>query len=640
MAGISRTILAVAVAAWMLGELASCEPPAASSAGPPPMPFLHGFHTAIVDEKGNPVILRGCNLGSWLLIEPWMLGILDNPAVHDHAQIYATLGRRFGTAQADELLDLYRENWITRRDFDLIKSWGFNAVRLPFHYGLIEDDAAPGEVRVDAFRWLDRAVSMARADGLYVILDLHGAPGGQSLDADTGQAGLNQLWRPENRARAAFIWGAVARHFRDEPAVAAYDLLNEPYGNGTNHDAALVGTMEELIAAVRQADSRHLIFCAGSPRGIEMYGSPKSRGWDNIGMTEHFYPGLFGNSAPSLETHARFIGCDVANRFALLNSWDVPYFVGEFNVVLEQAGGADMMRRYFDIFMSHGWAATLWSYKLIKPEAGYHPSPWYMVTNRDAVRLPDFAHDSLDQLSAFFRSLGTMPYEEDAPLREALTAQHAPPLPLESYTPVSIPVRLSALPGWMDTDVGEAFPRGAHTGTRDTVRVYGGGLGIRNEGDEFHFVSQPVASDFTLESGVTPPTPVTDEAKSGIMFRSSLASDSPTLFVQLSCHGQCVLGCRRSPGGPLTLDELRFDPGASTLRIVRHGAAFDCAALDAQGRLLASRSLALPQLPAAGRAGVFVLSRDMMQLGSAEFSHLVLDNPKPILTPIVTPKSP
>ena len=80
----------------------------------------------MVDPSDQPVTLRGCNLGNWLMIEPWMLGgCLDVP---DQGQLTDILSRRFGHERGTRLLDLYRESYITPRDFALIKSFGFNLV--------------------------------------------------------------------------------------------------------------------------------------------------------------------------------------------------------------------------------------------------------------------------------------------------------------------------------------------------------------------------------------------------------------------------------------------------------------------------------------------------------------------------------
>jgi glucan 1,3-beta-glucosidase len=300
------TIAAVALS-WML-SLSVCRATEEASSTPSELPWLRGAGAAIVDDHGQPVVLRGCNLGNWLLNELWMMGMTRRGDPKDHWEVEEVLRQRFGPEEKQRLLELQRENWIKPRDFYTIKSWGFNVVRLPFYYDLLEDDATPGQLRSDAFKWLDRAINMAAQAGIYVIVDMHGAPGGQSKDQCTGHIGQDKLWQAEYRKRAAFLWKSIAEHYRNNPTVAAYDLLNEPYGNYKDEppDATVVATMEEFVRAIREVDSRHMIFCAGTFRGVAIYGPPASHGWENIGYTEHFYPGLFGG-VPSLRTHARFI---------------------------------------------------------------------------------------------------------------------------------------------------------------------------------------------------------------------------------------------------------------------------------------------------------------------------------------------
>ena len=150
-------------------------------------------------------------------------------------------------------------------------------------------------------------LEMAQAAGVYVVLDLHGAPGGQSNQMHTGQADCNELWSSEeDRKRTAMVWQAVASRYRDRAVVAAYDLLNEPYGDyHTDLSQDLVRLMDQLYSAVRAVDDRHLVFLPGGLGiGIEFYGNPHRRGWHDVGFTEHYYPGLFGD-AVAVESHAR-----------------------------------------------------------------------------------------------------------------------------------------------------------------------------------------------------------------------------------------------------------------------------------------------------------------------------------------------
>lgn len=590
------------------------------------LPPLHASGMAIVDDRGQPVILRGCNLGNWLLNEMWMMNLAHPGEPGDQWQMEELLKQRFGAAETERLMEVFRENWIQPRDFEILKTWGFNVVRLPFNYTLLEDDLAPGKLRPHAFQWLDRAIDMATQAGIYVILDMHGAPGGQSTDQCTGHGGQNKLWQPENRKRAAFLWKEIAEHYRRSSTVAAYDLLNEPFFNyrGENDDATLVGTMDQLIHAIREVDRKHLIFCAGSLRGTTMYGPPASRGWQNVGYTEHFYPGLFGG-VPALDTHARFISRDLRAKAELYQQWKAPFLAGEFNVVFDKAGGSDMMRRYYDVCASHGWAATMWSYKIVKHDGGCHPDNWYLVTNRDPLAIPSLRTASTEEIENFFKQLGTMDYAQDDELRMALTSPKAPSLTLHEYPfiPWSVPQdRLSD--GWRSNDLGVPFLKGGqHVLAKDGLELFGAGRDVFEGHDEGHFVSRKTGDHFDLSAHLTPPFDTHDYAKAGLMYRTGLEADAPLVMVSLFPDGTCTFAFRRQAGARIT--EVRMPPPGKTqaLRLLRNGAHFEATALDADSNPFASQSVDLPELSAAkGELGFFVVSHDGLLMSRASFTNI------------------
>lgn len=619
-----RVAIVGAVTLWLSGWCASAE----TSTRPITLPPLHANGTAIVDDKGHSVVLRGCNLGNWLLNELWMMDMSRADDPKDHWQIEELLQQRFGVVEKERLLELYRENWIQPRDFDIIKSWRFNVVRLPFYYGLLEDDTTPGQLRPGAFQWLDRAIAMAAQAGIYVIVDMHGAPGGQSSNQCTGHGGQNKLWQPENRKRAAFLWEKIAERYRDDPTVAAYDLLNEPYGDyhGEPPDSTIVTTMDELIHAIREVDQRHLIFCAGSLRGIAMYGVPASHGWKNVGYTEHFYPGLFGG-VPSLETHARFISLDLRGKAELLKRWKAPFLAGEFNVVFDKAGGAAMMRRYYDIDASNGWAATMWSYKIVKHQGGRHPDNWYMVTNRDDLKIPSFRTDSKEEIESFFRAMGTMEYAQDDDLRIALTSRQPPALTLQEYPFVSGPAPQDRLPDkWEGTDIGEPLVKGGQRVlARDRLEVFGAGGDVFEGNDECHFISRRAGNHFELSASLTPPVDSHEYAKAGLMYRTGLNADAPIVMVSLNPDGTCVFAYRREAGARITESRLAAAGRTGAVRLVRNGTQFEAITLDGHGNVLATQSVDLSELAAAnGHVGLFVLSHEATLLSKATFTDIRL----------------
>ena len=112
---------------------------ASTLAAQTPLPRLHAGGTRWIDETGNRVVLEGCNLGNWLIQEMWMhnMGI---PGIPDQFTLEQVLTNRFGAGAGEAILDLYRDNYITARDFRIIRSFGMNAIRLPFVYTLLTDE--------------------------------------------------------------------------------------------------------------------------------------------------------------------------------------------------------------------------------------------------------------------------------------------------------------------------------------------------------------------------------------------------------------------------------------------------------------------------------------------------------------------
>ena len=195
-----------------------------------PLPMLHAQGTQWHTADGKPVALKGVNLGNWLMLEFWMMN-QSTKAIDDQCTLEATFDKRFGYAERQRLLQLHRDNWIQERDWDQIAQFGWNVVRLPFIWSLLEDEQQPGTLRPDAWKYLDATIHAAEARGIYVILDLHGAVGNQGWEHHGGCAGKNLYWStPEFQKRTTWLWQQIAARYKDRSAVAGYSILNEPWG--------------------------------------------------------------------------------------------------------------------------------------------------------------------------------------------------------------------------------------------------------------------------------------------------------------------------------------------------------------------------------------------------------------------------
>lgn len=505
----------------------------------------------MVDPEGRPVELRGVNLGNWLMLEMWMLAQPGQEgAPGDQYRLEEMLSSRFGEARKDALMELYRSNFMLDRDFSIIRSFRFNLIRLPLNYRMFEDDRRPKQLRPNAFKWVDRALQKAERYGMYVILDLHGAQGGQSVYDHTGRSGQNKLWESEeNQQRMAWLWEQLAKRYRGRSTVLAYDVFNEPYG-GTH--AQQKSVFSRCYAAIRKHDPDTLILAHGHWDGFEHYGTPTENGWHNVGYQMHYYPGLFGFGTPNLRTHVLHLE-NLGRVAAAVNRFNAPFLIGEMNVVFNRAGGAEMMRRYYDLHAKNGWMTTMWSYKVFGREGGFGSGDhWGMVTNADPLPPVRFDSDSYDQIAAWMRGLGTMRLAVNEPLRRMLAPEKVsiPALPELPASRTTAPE--DAWPGWESADLGGALKGGLKDEGGGKFKLYGAGEDIWARRDEGRFLHQRVDGDFRVTVKIDRMEELEQYSKSGLMIRSSLDFDAPAAILTSFTSGEMQFGVRPEKGGEIS----------------------------------------------------------------------------------------
>lgn len=288
--------------------------------------FLKTDGQSIVNRRGEKIRLKGVNLGAWLIWEDWLCPYEE---ASDHAEVFDILTERFGVEGAYSLMNTYMDNWITEYDLDQIKNMGFNCVRVPFWFRNFYYDDNGTKILDENGEWdfsrLDWVVNECSERELYVILDMHGAVGYQSDAPHNGKAdscGLYDKTEQGERYRELTdeLWTAIATRFKGNPAVAMYDLLNEPM---CDVDAGEITRRinnefiySRLYDTVRAADPDHIITLECIWTAIAL---PQAflKGWDNVVYQVHFY------------NNSNFI----FNFFALMTKlvyFDVPMFMGEF----------------------------------------------------------------------------------------------------------------------------------------------------------------------------------------------------------------------------------------------------------------------------------------------------------------------
>jgi aryl-phospho-beta-D-glucosidase BglC (GH1 family) len=186
----------------------------------------------IVNSKGEEVILRGMGLGGWMLMEGYMMQ--SSEVADTQHEFRSRLVDLIGESKTDEFFNTWLANHVTKKDIDSLAKWGFNSVRLPMHYNLftlpIEDESVIGQnTWLDkGFTIVDNLLDWCEANSMYLILDLHGAPGGQGTNAAISDYDDTKpsLWQSqENKNKTVALWRKLAERYKDEPWIGGYDLM-------------------------------------------------------------------------------------------------------------------------------------------------------------------------------------------------------------------------------------------------------------------------------------------------------------------------------------------------------------------------------------------------------------------------------
>ena len=296
-----------------------------------------------IAPDGRELHLRGVNLGNWLMPEGYMFKFEVAKAPR---QIYDAFDRLLGPTEAEIFWATFRDRYIAREDVQFIKSVGFNVVRVPLHYGLFmtEDGALAGP----GWTLLDRMIGWAREAGLYVILDLHAAPGGQTgINHDDGPGYPAMFYVPRDRDLTVKLWRAIAQVYAGDPTILGYDLLNEPiapYHDTATRNPRLEPFYKRLTSAIRAVDPGRIVFLAGGQwsSSFDMFGPPFA---SNLAYTYHSF--WASTKRDSIQRHLNF-----SNRY------NVPLFLGETGELTDQWNEAfRKLHQAHDI----GWA--FWTYK-------------------------------------------------------------------------------------------------------------------------------------------------------------------------------------------------------------------------------------------------------------------------------------
>ena len=328
--------------------------------------FVHAEAGKLVDGRGEPLVLRGVALGNWLLPEGYMWKF-EPPRTQSPREIEALIMDLVGPERAVEFWRRFRSSFVAEDDIARIRAEGMNHVRLPINSRVVIDD--DGALIDFGFALIDSLIEWCRSHQLWVVLDLHGAPGGQTgTNIDDSPNRAPELFTDDRyRALTVKVWRALAQRYRDETVIAAYDLLNEPLPNEYQHLYAgdLRDLYRELTAAIREVDPNHMISYEGTHWATSW--DIFTEVWDpNSILQFHKYW-----SAPDRPSIQRYL--DVGRELGL------PVYMGE--------GGEnylDWIQTAFQLYEDSGISWNFWTWKKIatftSPCSVDAPRGWSAIT--------------------------------------------------------------------------------------------------------------------------------------------------------------------------------------------------------------------------------------------------------------------
>ena len=353
---------------------------------------VHG--RSLYTPEGDALQMKGINAGQLLLQEGWMSPFALEPLKNEDGS-YVTDGDgnlqypefteeefreglkanpNLADYDLEEMMRYYYECFFTEEDFRIIKEdLGLNTIRLPFYYLNILNEDLTLKAEEEAFAYLDWFMEQAAKNELYVVLDLHGAPGSQSGYEHSGTVEGVELWNNQaNRDATIALWRCVSEHYRvSRPDlgrwIAAYGLLNEPtyeYRSVTTRECWEL--FDEIYDVIRANGDAHVI----TMMGCWDFGSlpdPADYGWENVQYEYHWY-NWWSDTLPYVLFYAYQ---DLSN---IGRNYDVPVLIGEFTVFEDR----DNWAKELALFDARNYSWTIWNYKTTV--TGWWTSSWGVYT--------------------------------------------------------------------------------------------------------------------------------------------------------------------------------------------------------------------------------------------------------------------
>ena len=353
----------------VIAILASCQSSPSDQESITSGQFVKVHGVDLIQPNGDKLFIKGTNLGNWLNPEGYMFDFKRTNAPH---RIDQMLNEMVGPDFTKYFWQEFKDNYITFDDIEFIASTGANTIRLPFHYKLFTNESYMGlNDKNEGFARIDSVVDWCRKTGLYIILDMHDAPGGQTGDNIDDSYGYPWLFESESSRQLFFdVWRKIAAYYKDEPVIIAYDLINEPiapyFDNMDELNSMLEPLYIEATAVIREVDQNHIIML-GAPQWNSNFKPFSDSTFDeNIMYSYHRYGG-----DPTKEAIQSFI--DFRDKVNL------PMYMGEIGHNTDE-----WMNAFCKIMEENNIGYTFWPYKKVNGSCFMGitpPEDWSLVVD-------------------------------------------------------------------------------------------------------------------------------------------------------------------------------------------------------------------------------------------------------------------
>lgn len=335
----------------------------------------------ITYSNGTEFYPKGINTGAWFAPEGNFTGMVN---MENDFEFFNISDSRWGERTTLDLMNLWIDNFYSDIDFQAMKAFGFNYIRLGVHYRNFQWANTSWILlpngQID-FTRLDSAISRAAANGLYVLLDYHIWYGRDILyegisKAEPWNDAASSAWYQFLRDKAAEFHAELVSHVRGNTAILGIEMFNEPVPSSGNV------LSQQIYSAIRRVDPtvpivRHF--------GIDQAVDPATYGWTNIIYGFHVY-----------EFDATMAGLEEGVVTRTLENWPVPYLLSEIHLA-----NPDESRKMYSFLSKRNLGYALWTFKAV------NNNNWAFI-NYDDTCIVDMKNDPLTKIQLIWKT--NLPY--------------------------------------------------------------------------------------------------------------------------------------------------------------------------------------------------------------------------------------